>query len=169
MKINFSLNGREESVDVNPKARMLDVLRDEFDLVGAKEGCGKGECGACTVYLNGNRVNSCLVPAFQMNNSKIVTIEGLQKWPVYKMIEKAYLENGAIQCGFCMSGFVMSTVAYLQELEEIPQSQEILHGLAGNLCRCTGYTKVISAVEDISRQKRIMSTLKKDWQNVFGS
>ena len=115
MKITFRINNKIETIEVSPKKRLLDILRDDLDLIATKEGCGKGECGACTVLMNGVRVNSCLVPAFQLQDSVIVTVEGLKNWKVYADIEKSYVDHGAVQCGFCMSGFVLSTLAYLQE------------------------------------------------------
>jgi len=174
MEISFKVNNKTRKIDVSPKKRLLDILRDELDLIATKEGCGKGECGACTVLMNGVRVNSCLVPAFQLQNSTIVTVEGLQNWKVYSDIEKAYVEHGAVQCGFCMSGFVMSTLAYLQESRSKSQDKkarikenDIQLGIGGNICRCTGHTKIIDAVLDLSQNKDVMSKIHSEWENVF--
>ena len=173
MKINFIVNNKKLKIEVSPKKRLLDILRDDLDLIATKEGCGKGECGACTVLMNGVRVNSCLVPAFQLQNAIIVTIEGLKDWKVYTDIEKSYIEHGAVQCGFCMSGFVMSTLAYLQEsitnIEQIKKidKKDIQLGIGGNICRCTGHTKIIDALLDLSDNKDVVTKIHSEWQNVF--
>ena len=167
MKINFKVNNKNVKVDVSPKKRLLDILRDELDLIATKEGCGKGECGACTVLMNGVRVNSCLVPAFQLNNAVIITVEGLQDWKVYSDIEKAYVDHGAVQCGFCMSGFVMSTLAYLNEIDTQINEKDIQYGIGGNICRCTGHTKIIDPVLDLSQNKDVMSKIHSEWKDVF--
>ena len=173
MKINFIVNNKKLKIEVSPKKRLLDILRDDLDLIATKEGCGKGECGACTVLMNGVRVNSCLLPAFQLQNAIIVTIEGLKDWKVYTDIEKSYIEHGAVQCGFCMSGFVMSTLAYLQEsitnIEQIKKidKKDIQLGIGGNICRCTGHTKIIDALLDLSDNKDVVTKIHSEWQNVF--
>jgi len=174
MDLKFFVNNRKFEIFVCPKKRLLDILREDLDLIAVKEGCGKGECGACTVLMNGVRVNSCLVPAFQLQNAIIVTVEGLQNWKVYSDIEKAYIEHGAVQCGFCMSGFVMSTLAYLQESRTknqeprtTNQEKDIQHGIGGNICRCTGHTKIIDAVIDLSQNKEVISKIHSKWKNVF--
>ena len=115
MKISLIINKKKREIDVEPKKRLLDILREDLGLVGTKEGCGKGECGACTVLLNGKRVNSCLIPAFQLEGSQVITVEGLRNWKVFKPIERAYIENGAVQCGFCFPGFVISTISFLKK------------------------------------------------------
>jgi len=174
MEINFKVNNIDRKIDVSPKKRLLDILREELDLIATKEGCGKGECGACTVLMNGVRVNSCLVPAFQLQDTVIVTVEGLKDWKVYPDIEEAYVEHGAVQCGFCMSGFVLSTLAFLQEarsensgnrveIEEI----DVQIGIGGNICRCTGHTKIIDAVMDLSHNKDVISKIHSEWEDVF--
>lgn len=167
MKISLQVNSKTVHVDVPPKKRLLDILREDLGLMGSKEGCGKGECGACTVLLDGKRVNSCLVPAFQLQGSRVVTIEGINEWPVYKSVKKSYIENGAVQCGFCMSGFVMSTVAFLQEKNTNLTEEEIKLGMGGNICRCTGYTKIINSVRDLSDHKEILSQIDLDWRTAF--
>jgi aerobic-type carbon monoxide dehydrogenase small subunit (CoxS/CutS family) len=168
MKIKFIVNGKKIELEVLPKKRLLDILREDLDLIGTKEGCGKGECGACTVLMNGKRVNSCLIPALQLPGSQIVTIEGLQQWNSFNSIEKAYIEHGAVQCGFCMSGFVMSTAAFLAESSAPKLPEQIKWELAGNLCRCTGYEKIMEAVHDLSQQPGLIQQFKNDWQNAFG-
>jgi carbon-monoxide dehydrogenase small subunit len=168
VKIKFIVNEKETELEVSPKKRLLDILREDLDLIGTKEGCGKGECGACTVLMNGKRVNSCLIPALQLPGSHIVTIEGLQQWDSFNSIEKAYIEHGAVQCGFCMSGFVMSTAALLAESSTSILPEQIKWQLAGNLCRCTGYQKIIEAVHDLSQQSELIQQIRKDWQSAFG-
>lgn len=168
MKIKFIVNENEIVLDIPYKKRLLDILREDLDLIGTKEGCGKGECGACTVLMNGRRVNSCLIPALQLPGSHIVTIEGLQQWKSFTSIEKAYVEHGAVQCGFCMSGFVMSTAAFLAESSRSISPELIKWQLAGNLCRCTGYEKIVEAVHDLSQQPELILQIRNDWQNAFG-
>lgn len=168
MKIQFSINGKKIEIDVSPKKRLLDILRDDLDLIGTKEGCGKGECGACTVLMNGKRVNSCLIPTLQLPDSQIVTIEGLQNWASFNSLEKAYIEHGAVQCGFCISGFVMSSAALLSESSFPISIEKIKRELAGNICRCTGYEKIIEAVLDLSQRTDVIQQIRKDWQNAFG-
>ncbi len=164
MEIEFKINGEKVKIDVSPKKRLLDILREDLRLTGTKEGCGKGECGACTVLLNGERVNSCPVPALQLPGSSVVTVEGLRRWKSYPAIERAYLEHGAVQCGFCMTGFAMSTVALLKEQSFPLTREEIKWGLGGNLCRCTGYSKILDAVEEIVDRKDIREQVEEDWQ-----
>lgn len=168
MEISFIVNEKKIELNVSPKKRLLDILRDDLDLIGAKEGCGKGECGACTVLMNGKRVNSCLIPALQLPGSVIVTIEGLQNWDSFASIEKAYIEHGAVQCGFCMSGFVISTTTLLVESSISMSPEQIKWHLAGNLCRCTGYEKIIEAVHDLYHQPGLIQQIRNDWQNAFG-
>jgi len=167
MQINFKVNNKNVKINVSPNKRLLDILRDDLDLIATKEGCGKGECGACTVLMNGVRINSCLIPAFQLQNSTVVTVEGLQDWKVYSAIEKAYVEHGAVQCGFCMSGFVMSTLAYLNEIDKEVHEKDIQQGIGGNICRCTGHTKIIDAVLDLSQNNDVMSKIHSEWKDVF--
>lgn len=146
MKIEFYVNGEKKSIEVSPQKRLLDILHDDLELVEVKEGCGNGECGACTVILNGKRVNSCLIPALQLPGASIITISGLKQLPSYQKIEKAYVDYGAVQCGFCMGGFMMSTVAFLRELDKPASYEQILEAFGGNLCRCTGYKNNLEGV-----------------------
>jgi aerobic-type carbon monoxide dehydrogenase small subunit (CoxS/CutS family) len=155
MLIAFTVNGQSLRLDVEPTRRLLDVLRDDLGLIGTKEGCGRGECGSCTVLLNGARVNSCLVPALQLPGSRVTTIEGVREWPVFERIAEAFVENGSVQCGLCIPGYVMSAVAVLDETAERVTPEEIRRAMAGNLCRCTGYDKVLRAVEDLSDEPEL--------------
>jgi len=145
MKIRFTVNGRKVDREVTADSRLLDLLRDDLHLTGTKEGCGEGECGACTVLIDGKAVNSCLVLAPQADGKDILTVEGLAKGDELHPIQRAFVEKGAVQCGFCTPGFIMSTYALLKENPN-PSNEEILTALEGNLCRCTGYTKIIEAV-----------------------
>ncbi len=129
--------------------------------MAAKEGCGKGECGTCTVLLNGNRVNSCLVPALQLGGSRVITIEGLQQWPVFRKIEQAFINLGAVQCGFCIPGYVVSTLAFLHENNPPYQEDQVRQGLAGNMCRCTGYTKILEVVREVETQPKVLKDIHK--------
>lgn len=146
MIINFTLNYQFVSVDTDPSRRLLDVLRQDFNLVGVKEGCGEGECGACSVLINHQVVNSCLIPLGNVHNSEILTIEGYKLTPQYKIIEMAYVDAGAVQCGFCTPGMVMATESLLHQNPH-PSDLEIKIALSGNLCRCTGYNMIIQAVK----------------------
>ncbi|HEY7954939.1 MAG TPA: (2Fe-2S)-binding protein [Polyangia bacterium] len=144
MKVSFSLNGKPRKVKVAPMKRLLDTLREECGLTGTKEGCGEGECGACTVLLDGEAVNSCLVPSCQADGAKITTVEGLASSKKLSKIQRAFLACGAAQCGICTPGMVMAACA----LPKRPSLDQIREGLAGNLCRCTGYMKIYDAVEE---------------------
>ena len=146
MKVNFKVNGQERTVDVSPQSRLLDLLRDDLNLTGAKEGCGKGECGACTVIMDGELVASCLVLAPQAEGSEIITIEGLAREQGLHPIQEAYLEAGAVQCGYCIPGMILASKKLLEK-NPSPTRQEIRRGLSGNICRCTGYQKIVDAVE----------------------
>lgn len=168
MDIQFTINGNQIALAAPPKKRLLDILRDDLDLIGTKEGCGKGECGACTVLMNGCAVNSCLVPAFQLADSHIVTIEGLRHWSSFASLERAYVEHGAVQCGFCTTGFVMSTAALLATATPPLSIDQVKWQLAGNICRCTGYAKIVEAVMELTQRPDVMNQIKLDWQTVFG-
>ena len=153
MKIRFTVNGRKVDREVTADSRLLDLLRDDLHLTGTKEGCGEGECGACTVLIDGKAVNSCLVLAPQADGKDILTVEGLAKGDELHPIQRAFVEKGAVQCGFCTPGFIMSTYALLKESPN-PSNEEILTALEGNLCRCTGYTKIIEAVHYAAKLMR---------------
>lgn len=146
MKIRCTVNGQPIERDISPDLRLLDFLRNSLQLTGTKEGCGEGECGACTVLMDGKAVNSCLVLTPQADGADLVTIEGLASGHALHPIQQAYVETGAVQCGFCTPGFIMATVALLQDIPD-PTEEEILSGLEGNLCRCTGYGKILEAVK----------------------
>ncbi len=146
MKLNCVVNGRRITRDIDPDSRLLDVLRETLSLTGTKEGCGEGECGACTVLMDGRAVNSCLVLAPQAEGAEILTIEGLSDGRTLHPIQQAFVETGAVQCGFCTPGFIMATLALLNEVPD-PTDEDILSALEGNLCRCTGYAKILEAVK----------------------
>ena len=146
MKVRFTVNGRAASVEADAETRLLDALREELHLTGTKEGCGEGECGACTVLLDGRPVNSCLVLAVQVEGRDVLTIEGVADGPRLHPIQQAFVEAGSVQCGFCTPGFILSTYALLRD-HPTPSEDEILTALEGNLCRCTGYAKIVQAVK----------------------
>ena len=145
MRLEFVINGQPASVDVPPMARLLDVLREDLRLTGSKEGCGEGECGACTVLIDGEPVNSCLVPAVQVAGTRIETVEGLGAAGGLDAVQQAFLRCGAAQCGICTPGFLVMATALLRRKAQ-PSRAEAREALAGNLCRCTGYQKIIDAV-----------------------
>ncbi len=142
MKITLTLNRKRRTVDVSPLERLLDTLRGALGLTGTKEGCGEGECGACTVLLDGKPVNSCLVPTAQCSGAAITTIEGLAPRGKLHKLQRAFLECGGAQCGICTPGMILAASA----LPDRPTREQIRTGLAGNLCRCTGYEKIYDAV-----------------------
>jgi len=145
MLITLHINGESRTVDVFPMARLLDVLREQLHLTGTKEGCGEGECGACTVILDGQIVNSCLVPVAQVNGSNIKTIEGVAHQDQLHTVQQAFIDHGGAQCGICTPGMVLAAVDLLNRNPE-PSEADIRNGLAGNLCRCTGYMKIFESV-----------------------
>lgn len=147
--ISFTVNGTDVKVEISASDRLIDVLRDKLRLTGTKEGCGIGECGACTVIMNGVSVNSCLVPAFQAEGSVIETVEGLEQSGKLHPLQEAFVDHAAIQCGFCTPGMLMSALALLRENPH-PTREEIARAISGNLCRCTGYHQIIEAIEDAS-------------------
>jgi len=146
MKIEITVNGAKRVFDVEPQTLLLNLLRDEMDLTGTKYGCGIGECGACTVLLDGDAVLACMVLAVDADDRRVDTIEGLAKDGRLHPIQEAYLDEGAVQCGFCTPGFIMATKALLDESPE-PTEQEIREYLNGNICRCTGYVNIVKAVQ----------------------
>ena len=151
MKIDFVVNHRTVTVETDPTRRLLDVLRDDLGLLSVKEGCGEGECGACTVMLNGRSVLSCMVMVGQVQGSEILTSEGLvAEDGALHPIQEAFIDAGAVQCGFCTPGFVISTYALLQDHPK-PTEDQIKRGLSGNLCRCTGYAQIIEAVQKAAK------------------
>jgi carbon-monoxide dehydrogenase small subunit len=146
MRLAFKLNGKKTVLDVSGGQRLIDLLRERLYLFGTKEGCGKGECGACTVLLDGDPVCSCLLLSAQVAGRAITTIEGLARGDELHPVQAAFAEAGAVQCGFCTPGIVLAAVALLRENPE-PSREEIKKALSGNLCRCTGYKKIFEAVE----------------------
>ena len=147
------INEEPVEVEIFPYLRLIDVLRDELGLTGTKEGCGVGECGACTVLVDGENINSCLALAAQMEGRKITTIEGIRKNEELDPIQKAFIQCNALQCGFCTPGVIMSVKALLDKNED-PSIEEIKTALSGNLCRCTGYEQIIEAVQMAAREYR---------------
>ena len=145
MQISFTVNGEPRTVETFPMARLLDVLREQLHLTGTKEGCGEGECGACTIILDGQIVNSCLVPVAQVNDAEIKTIEGVAQQDQLHAVQQAFIDHGGAQCGICTPGMVLAAVDLLNRNPE-PSESEIRNGLAGNLCRCTGYMKIFESV-----------------------
>jgi len=144
----FTLNGKRARVDAHPMTRLLDVLREDCRLTGTKEGCGEGECGACTVLVDGQPVNSCLVPLAHAEGTRITTIEGLRgRHP----LQRAFVEFGGAQCGICTPGMILAAVHLLTK-KPCPTLEEIREGLSGNLCRCTGYMQIIEAVAEAGRR-----------------
>ena len=152
-QIQITLNGNRTTLEVPNHRLLLDLLRDEIGLTGTKEGCGTGDCGACTVYLNGTPVNSCLVLSGELNGADIVTIEGLKIGPELHPIQKAFIQDGGAQCGYCTPGMLMMSKALLDENPN-PTEEDIRYALSGNLCRCTGYTKIVQAVQDAAAMLR---------------
>ncbi|MGH7826897.1 MAG: (2Fe-2S)-binding protein [Candidatus Binatia bacterium] len=155
-RIQFTLNGKATTLEVPNHRLLLDLLRDEIGLTGTKEGCGTGDCGACTVYLNGQPVNSCLVLSGELDGAEIITIEGLKIAAELHPIQKAFIQEGGAQCGYCTPGMLMMSKALLDENPN-PTEEEIRYALSGNLCRCTGYAKIVQAVQDAAAQLRAKS------------
>ncbi len=150
--LSFTLNGKPQELDVHPNMTLLDLLREEIGLTGTKRGCDVGECGACTVLLDGRAVNSCLVLAPQVAGREVVTVEGLAPLGTLGPLQEAFLAHGAVQCGFCTPGMLMSAKDLLDHSTG-PSQKEIREGIAGNLCRCTGYQQIVEAIEDAARRK----------------
>jgi carbon-monoxide dehydrogenase small subunit len=151
MRLSLNVNGMEHELDVGPTARLIDVLRLQLGLTGVKEGCSEGECGACTVLVDGKAVNSCLVLAGQVRGKKVLTVEGLAGDDGLDTLQRMFIEHGAVQCGFCTPGMLMSAKALLMA-DPHPTDEAIRLALAGNLCRCTGYTTIVAAVRAASEQ-----------------
>ena len=146
MKIALTVNGRKISHEAPPMRRLLDFLREDLELTGTKEGCGEGECGACSVLIDGEVVCACLVPLFQVAGREVVTIEGLGSPDALSPLQRAFLEHGAAQCGICTPGMLVAAHAFVAQAHAPVERREVEEALAGNLCRCTGYTKIIEAV-----------------------
>jgi carbon-monoxide dehydrogenase small subunit len=146
MIIRFTVNGEEKEIEAAPDRRVVDLLREDLGLTGTKESCGMGECGACTILVDGVTRLSCLMLAAQLQGRSITTIEGLGSKEALHPVQEAFVEKGAVQCGFCIPGMVLASVDFLRE-HPAPTREEIRKGLSGNLCRCTGYHKIVDAVE----------------------
>ena len=146
IKIQFNLNGNDVSVTADPNKRLVDFLREDMGMTSVKEGCGEGECGACTIIYNGKAVTSCLMLAGQADGSTIVTLEGVSENGQLNYIQQAFVDAGAVQCGYCTPGMVLSAKALLDKKPDATD-EEIRRAMSGNLCRCTGYSKIIKAVE----------------------
>ncbi len=152
-KIRITLNGKKTDLEVPTHRLLLDLLRDEIGLTGTKEGCGTGDCGACTVLLNGKAVNSCLIFSGELDGADVVTIEGLKIGPELHPVQQAFIQDGGVQCGYCTSGMLMMSKALLDENPD-PSEEEIRFAISGNLCRCTGYAKIVKAVQDAAAELR---------------
>ncbi len=154
VNISFTLNGKKVETSVSPELTVLEMIRRNFRLTAAKEGCGKGECGACSVILNGQPINSCLKLAASLaGNDEIVTVEGLEKDPLMKDVQQAFVDEGAVQCGFCIPGMALSSYHLLQNNPN-PDQHAIKQALSGNICRCTGYMKIEAAVKKAAEVRR---------------
>ncbi len=156
---SFEVNGEEKSVNAFPASRLLDVLREDLCLTGCKEGCGEGECGSCSVFLDGAMVNSCLVPIAQVEGAKVVTVEALSDDPLGRILQKKFLLHNGAQCGICTPGMLVAAVTLLRR-NPSPSLAEIQDGLGGNLCRCTGYKKIFDAVADAAKVARETGVLE---------
>ncbi len=151
LHIQFELNGRSTQAKIEPQARLIDTLRETLSHTGTKEGCGEGECGACTVLVDGRVINSCLYPAAEIDGAEVTTIEGLAEGGRHlSPIQSAFLESGGVQCGFCTPGMIMTTVGLLGENPD-PSEEEVRDALTGNLCRCTGYVQIVDAIRLAAR------------------
>ncbi|MCI9670491.1 MAG: (2Fe-2S)-binding protein [Lawsonibacter sp.] len=153
MKLSFYVNNRLVQLETDPDRRLLDILREDLSLTGTKEGCAEGECGACTVLLDGEAVHSCLTLAVQLEGRHVVTIEGLSETGELDILQKAFVEEIAIQCGFCTTGMIMSAKALLLK-NPTPTEEEIRVALSGNICRCSGYVQIVRAVDRAARELR---------------
>lgn len=150
--ITFTLNGQQTKIAVEPNLLLVDMLRDRLGLTGTKIGCGEGDCGACTVLLDGKTVNSCLILALQVDGHSVLTVEGLGNYDKLHPLQAAFIAEGAVQCGFCTPGMLLSAKALLDENPQ-PTRQEIAKHISGNLCRCTGYAKIINAIEKVANSQ----------------
>jgi carbon-monoxide dehydrogenase small subunit len=153
-KIEISVNGESHMIKVEPRRTLLQVIRYDLGLTGTKAGCEKGECGSCTVIVNGRPINSCLLFAVEADRSEIITIEGMAKGTELHPLQKSFIQNGAIQCGFCTPGIILVAKTLLDENPE-PTESEIRHAIAGNFCRCTGYDKIVKAIMAVSEGKLV--------------
>ncbi len=150
-KISFTINGDVKEIEIEPNKTLLKMLREDLDLIGAKEGCGAGECGACTVLVDNKPVNSCLMLAVEADGKKIITIEGLSDGINLDPLQKSFIKHNALQCGYCTPGTIMSAKALLNRNPH-PAEVDVKEALAGNLCRCTGYKRIVDAVLDAAKK-----------------
>ena len=151
--IEFTLNGKPVRLDCDPSERLLDIIRDRMGLTGTKEGCGEGECGACSVLVNGRLANSCLVAAGSIRGADVLTIEGLAQGDTLHPLQQAFAEHGAVQCGFCTPGMIMNAYAMLLKNPKLTRAQ-ILAGMENNLCRCAAHKRIVEAIESVAAGKR---------------
>ena len=149
LSLTMTVNSRQVTLQIESDELLVDVLRDRLDLIGTKIGCNEGECGACTVIMDGQAVLSCLIPAVRAQGREVTTIEGLSDGDILHPLQQAFVEHGAVQCGYCTPGFIMSAKALL-DVNPHPSREEIKEAIAGNLCRCTGYVKIIEAIESVA-------------------
>ncbi|QQK81042.1 (2Fe-2S)-binding protein [Salicibibacter cibi] len=149
----FHVNGKNEKVYCPPAKTLLDVLRDDLELTGSKECCGKGECGSCSVMINHEVICSCLVLVGQIENEDVITVEGIGLEENMDIIQEAFIEEGATQCGYCTPGIIVATRSFINNIEHIPSIDDVKTALGGNLCRCTGYQKIIKAVQSAAKNK----------------
>jgi carbon-monoxide dehydrogenase small subunit len=155
MQVTFRLNGVQVSAQADPEDRLLDVLRDRLNQTGTKEGCGEGECGACTVIVDERAVNSCLYPAMEVEGRNVTTIEGiLEAGTTLSAVQQAFVDEGGAQCGFCTPGMIVTAVALLKE-NPFPTQEEIRDALTGNLCRCTGYVQIVESIVRAAKELRV--------------
>lgn len=152
-EITLRINGEEYTAGVTPGETLLNFIREKIDITSPKKGCEIGECGACTVIMNGDAVNSCLIPAEECHGAEILTVEGIGMEGNLHPLQKAFIDHGAVQCGFCTPGMLMSAYALLKDNPD-PTEQDIREAIAGNLCRCTGYEPIVKAVMEVSKQKK---------------
>jgi len=157
--IEFIINGEKRKVQTTPSKRLLDLIRDDLHLTGTKEGCGKGECGACTVIMNGELIASCLILAPQADGAQITTIEGLSREGELHPIQQAFIETGAVQCGFCIPGMILAAKKILDNNLH-PDENEIKRGISGNICRCTGYQKIFDAIKLAGEKLSVLNSGK---------
>lgn len=150
-RICFNLNGENLNIDIEDNLTLLKLLRERLNMTGTKEGCGQGDCGACTVLVNGKAVNSCIFLAVNIDGASVVTIEGLEKNGQLDVIQQSFVDNGAVQCGFCIPGMVLSAKALL-DVNDNPSDEDIKRSISGNLCRCTGYVRIIESIKAAAQQ-----------------
>ena len=153
IRVKLKVNGEVQNIDVKPHWTLLHVLRNVLGLTGAKLGCGNGECGACTVIMNGKAVPSCLVPAARADGSEITTIEGIQEGDVLHPLQEAFIEYAAVQCGFCTPGMILTSISLLEK-NQSPTEEQVREALLSNLCRCTGYSKIVEAVLSVANRSK---------------